>query len=146
LEDLVDHKLADFEGFFAPLASVLVAFGERHNLRIEKYHRGQPNWSFHFRIGELGRGHLQVLGSGPSEVLIAGGREQRDFERYLRFIGQVGAVRVPMDCPQFAQELGEVLLEIVDLPTSELRTDGFDWSHGSGSSRAHASTSRRSHA
>jgi hypothetical protein len=54
--DLTDAMLADFERRYAPLAPMLVAFAKRHNLRLEKYHYAQPNWSFHCRIGESGRG------------------------------------------------------------------------------------------
>jgi hypothetical protein len=126
-EELDDEKLAELERFFAPLASVLVAFAERHNLRIEKYHRGQPNWSFIFRLSDQGSlGHLQVLRTGAEEVLIAGHREQRDVERLRRFIALVGQVTVPRDSPHFADALKTMLAAIINLPTSQLKPDGFD--------------------
>jgi hypothetical protein len=128
-EHLDDEELAEVERFFAPLAPLLVAFAERHNLRIEKYHRGQSNWSFIFRLLEEGsRGHVQVLRTGVNEVLIAGNREQRDFERFRRFIGRVGHVTLLRDSPHFADALKAMLAEVINLPTSHLKPDSFDWS------------------
>lgn len=130
-ELLTDAKLADFERFFAPLAPVLEAFAERHNLRIEKYHRAQANWSFLFRLAEEGsRGHLQVLRVGDNKVLIAGHRERRDFGRLRRFISfeGIGNATLSRDDPQFAEQLESMLVRTVNYPDSELKSDGFDYS------------------
>jgi hypothetical protein len=130
-EDLTDEKLADFERFFAPLAPMLEAFAERHNLRIEKYHRGQPKWAFLFRLVEEGsRGHVSVLWVGDDQVFILGGRERRDFERFRSFSarGGVGQLTLSRDDPQFAEQLEAMLTNTVNYPDAQLKSDGFDYS------------------
>ena len=122
------ETLAEYERFFSPLAPMHEAFAEEHNLRIETYHRGQPNWSFLFRMAEEGSlGHLQVLRVGPDQVLVAGHREQRYFENCVRLIGVVGEARLKRDDPQLEGQLMTMLSKVVNVPQTELRTDGFDW-------------------
>jgi hypothetical protein len=130
-ELLTEAKLAELERFFAPLAALLQAFAERHNLRIDKYHRAQANWSFIFRlVGEGTIGHIQVLRVGDNQVLIAGHRERRDFEGFRRFIsrGGVATLTLSRDDPRFAEELESMLVRTVSHPDSRLVSDGIDWS------------------
>ena len=123
------ETLAEYERFFSPLAPMLEAFAEQRNLRIETYHRGQPNWSFLFRMAEEGSlGHLQVLRVGHDHVLVAGQREQRYSEKCVRLIGVVGETRLKREDPQLEGQLIAMLSKVVNLPKTELRTDGFDWS------------------
>ncbi len=130
-EDLTEAKLADFERFFAPLAPILEGFAERHNLRIEKYHRAQASWSLIFRLAEEGtRGSIQVLRVGIDQVFIAGNRERRDFERFRRFISYrgIGTVTLAREDPQFAQQLESMLTKTLNYPDPQLKSDGFDYS------------------
>jgi hypothetical protein len=129
-EYLTDAKLEQFERFFAPLAPALEAFAQRHNLRIEKYHRAQPNWSLHFRMDDLGsRGHLQILKVGDNQVLVAGHRERIDLEGSRRLIvgGGVDKVTLTTADPQVREHLRSMLLKIINYPESEMVSDGFDW-------------------
>ena len=92
--DLTEEKLAEFERFFSPLAPMLAAFAERHNLQVEKYRYAQLNWSFYFRIDEEGsRGHLQVQRADDNRVFIAGSRDRlenrSDFADSLPLKGSV---------------------------------------------------------
>jgi hypothetical protein len=123
-----DEILAEYERFFLPLAPTLEAFAARHHLRIERYQKGQANWSFIFRMGEDGSlGHLQVLRIRDDQVLVVAHREQRDFQHCVRLIGAVGEIRLKRDDPQLAEQLKAMLAKIVNVPKSELRPDRFDW-------------------
>jgi hypothetical protein len=123
--DLTAAMRADFEQRYAPLAPMLLGLAQRHNLRIEKYRYAQPNWSFHFRIGDTGRGHLQVMRPSAALVVVAGSREEFDFDRPRRYTkkGGLTLTKLPVDSPDFEKTVKAALEQIVKVPLSELEPD-----------------------
>ena len=121
--DLTVAMRADFEQRYAPLAPMLLGIARRHNLRIEKYRYAQPNWSFHFRIGDNGRGHLQVMRPSANDVVVVGHREEFDFERGRRY-GKIGGAltqtTLTLDSPDIEKTVKAALERIVKVPLSEL--------------------------
>jgi hypothetical protein len=124
--DLTIAMRAEFERRYAPLTPMLLAFAKRHNLRLEKYHYAQPNWSFHFRIGETGRGHLQVMRPRDDEVVVVGHREEFDFDRGRRYIAisrPLTLTRLRLDSPDIEKTVKAALERVVKVPLSELELD-----------------------
>jgi hypothetical protein len=56
-----DEYLLQLAAAFEPVAQVLEKFGERHNLRLEKYYHEEPSWSFTFRHPSGGIGKIGIL-------------------------------------------------------------------------------------
>jgi hypothetical protein len=59
---------AELDRFFAPLASTLESFAERHNLKLERYYHDSPSWHFIFKHPEGGVGKMEMFRQGDDKV------------------------------------------------------------------------------
>src|SRR5256885_16709010 len=126
--ELADDKFAELEGCFSPLAPMLQAFAERHNLRIEKYRHLSPRWDFVFRPGADEIGCIMVLREDRDGVSVFGVRELRDVERFRRAIRSWRGSIIFRDDPRLEGALKSLLVEIVTSSRDELKFDGEDYS------------------
>lgn len=51
---------AELDSFFAPIASVLESFAEKHNLKLERYYHDAPSWHFIFKHPKGGVGKIDM--------------------------------------------------------------------------------------
>ncbi len=93
--DWLDRRLPTLEAAFAPLAAVLVAFGERYGLVREEFPRCEPAWRFCFSHPRGGSAHVEVRGAEESlEIAVASGWWVDDFRGKLRRVRRGPSVRV----------------------------------------------------
>jgi hypothetical protein len=98
----------DLEGFFAPLAAVLQSFGERHNLKLEKYYHEEPSWSFTFRHPSGGVGKISVIRS-RDEVDFDCAWWYDDYDTMTRHIKRMRKEHAPAQAEVMGQELERTL-------------------------------------
>jgi len=124
----MDGRLGEFDEFFSPLAPMLHAFAERHNLQLEKYHHESASWDFEFRLSLDEIGKIQVLRTERNSVSLFGVREVWDLERFRRATRQWYGTEVSRDDPRLQGALDSLLAKIVTLPRNDLKFDTKDYS------------------
>ena len=103
---------SELESFFAPLADVLQSFGERHNLKLEKYYHEEPSWSFTFRHPSGGVGKISVLRS-RNEVDFDCWWWYDDYETMTRHIKRMRKEHVPAKPKLVGEELERALQSLL---------------------------------
>src|SRR5439155_3182766 len=74
------EELPAFEAFFRPLAPLLERFAATHNLKIERYHRQLPAWSFRFRHPLGGEACVELHREDDDTISIVEAWWQDDYE------------------------------------------------------------------
>jgi hypothetical protein len=115
------------ERFFAPIARALEDFAARHGLRLSKYEKQNPSWSYLFRHPAGGVAHIQVLRADGATVHVVAHWHICDFEAFRRSTLSLGGSRIRSDDPGLSALLESTLAHLLALSTDRLVPDGVDW-------------------
>jgi hypothetical protein len=121
------------EAFFEPLAEVLTAFAQRHNVKLQKYYHQAPSWDFTFRHPQSGVGKIDVHRYSDDSVFLISYWWYDDYDLLTRFGKRVKHEPIPADAPRLSIALESSLRLVVSWQFGQWddQYGGFDsWKQG----------------
>ena len=106
--------------YFKPFAEILDRFADKHNLKVEKYRRNLPQWSFSFQhpLGGNGRADIQV--NAQHEVSMVQWWIVSDYERHTRKVKSMPAERIEDPTGCLEEKLLSAIQKILEWQLEEL--------------------------